>query len=397
MTGRRVAVVGGSIAGCAAALAVHRAGADEVTVYERATGGLQGRGVGIAMHNNIVRQLQTEGYLDPDTPYMQMAERKWVTWDGESYGGQVVGSHVFDYRAFDWGLVWQALRDRIPEDVTYRTGCHVTSVVDSADDIVVTLSDGTDGRFDAVVGADGYRSIVRAAMFPEARPRYAGYLLWRGTVPGAEIPPHDGLWEPQESVVAAFPGGHLIGYLIPGRHGEPVLNWAVYAAPPAELALDLDDPTSLPPGALGAELLDHLDVVAQQVPPYWREVVGRTPREQVFAQPIYDMHVSACVAGRLALAGDAAAVARPHTGGGAGKALQDAVTLQSVLSGGMAWSDALRAYDEQRGAANRVLVELGRSLGSATVLAPPNWREMGQAQFDEWWLDATGLRKAVRN
>lgn len=389
MTGGRIAVIGGSIAGCAAALAAHRAGVEDITVFERTSGGLQDRGVGIGIHSELCRQLETAGYLDPEMPYLQLGERKWITSDGESYGGQVIGTQPFDFRAYDWGSVWQALRDRISGSVRYRTGCPVTSVIDTAEAAVVTLSDGTQQRFDMVLGADGYRSAVRAAMFPELRPRYAGYLLWRGTVPAADLPDHRGLWESHEAVAVAFPGGHLMMYLIPGRLGEPVLNWAVYAVPPAQPELDLEDPTSLPPGSIGAELLDHLEVLAEKMPLYWREVLRSMPREKVLAQPIYDIHVSACVAGRLALVGDAAAVARPHTGGGAVKALQDGVTLQSVLSQEMTWSEALHAYDRQRGPVNRSLVELGRALGSATVLEAPNWREMDPARFTEWWAGVT--------
>jgi 2-polyprenyl-6-methoxyphenol hydroxylase-like FAD-dependent oxidoreductase len=389
MTEGKIAVIGGSIAGCAAALAVHRAGAEEITVFERTTGGLEDRGVGIGIHGELSLQLEAAGYVDPEMPYLQLAERKWITWDGESYGGQLVGTQPFDFRAYDWGSVWQGLRDRIPGSVRYRTGCRVTSVVDTADEVVVTLSDGTEDRFDRVFGADGYRSVVRAVMFPDLRPQYAGYLLWRGTVPAADLPERKGLWESHEAVGVVFADGHLMMYLIPGRFGEPVLNWAVYAAPPAEQALELDDPTSLPPGSVGAELLDYLRVLAEKLPLYWREVLRVMPREKIFAQPIYDMYVPSCVNGRLALVGDAAAVARPHTGGGAVKALQDAATLQSVLSREMTWPDALHAYDRQRAPVNRSLVELGRALGSATVLEPPNWREMVPERFTEWWGTVT--------
>lgn len=390
MTERRIAVIGGSVAGCAAALAAHRAGVDEITVFERNTGGLQDRGVGIGIHNDLCRQLEPAGYLDPEVPYRQLRTRRWITCDDESYGGQVIGVQPFDFRAYDWGSVWQGLRDRLPDGVRYRAGCRVDSVADTAEDAVVTLSDGTQERFDLVLGADGYRSAVRTMMFPDLRPRYAGYLLWRGTLPAADLPEHEGIWEFDEAVGVAFPRGHLMMYLIPGRGGEPVLNWAVYAVPPIDLALDLDDPTSLPPGSVGAELLGHLAVLAEKMPPYWREVLHRMPREKIFVQPIYDMCVEACVSGRLALVGDAAAVARPHTGGGAVKAIQDAVTLQAVLSREKSWSDALHTYEGQRVPVNRSLVDLGGVLGRATVLDPPDWRAMESARFTEWWANLMG-------
>lgn len=47
-TGLNVAIIGGSIAGCAAAIALRRVGC-EVTVYERSRGTLEDRGAGIGM------------------------------------------------------------------------------------------------------------------------------------------------------------------------------------------------------------------------------------------------------------------------------------------------------------------------------------------------------------
>ena len=45
----RVGIIGGSIAGCAAAALLHRAG-DDVAVFERSGSGLVSRGAGILMH-----------------------------------------------------------------------------------------------------------------------------------------------------------------------------------------------------------------------------------------------------------------------------------------------------------------------------------------------------------
>ncbi|MEW2455904.1 FAD-dependent oxidoreductase [Streptomyces albus] len=59
--GSHVAVVGGSIAGCAAAVALARAGR-EVTVFERSRGGLRDRGAGITLPASLRDEL-----LDADT------------------------------------------------------------------------------------------------------------------------------------------------------------------------------------------------------------------------------------------------------------------------------------------------------------------------------------------
>lgn len=94
--------------------------------------------------------------------------------------------------------------------------------------------------------------------------------------------------------------------------------------------------------------------------------------------------------GRVLLAGDAAAVARPHTGAGAVKALQDATVLESALATADTWADALDTYDTDRTVSGRAMVDLGRRLGGALVRATPDWRAMDQSAMEAWWRRADG-------
>src|SRR5262245_47502899 len=59
-----VAVIGGSIAGCAAAIALRRAGC-EVTVFERSRGNLEDRGAGIGMPLALLHTLVERDFVDP--------------------------------------------------------------------------------------------------------------------------------------------------------------------------------------------------------------------------------------------------------------------------------------------------------------------------------------------
>lgn len=94
----------------------------------------------------------------------------------------------------------------------------------------------------------------------------------------------------------------------------------------------------------------------------------------------------------MLLAGDAATVARPHTGAGAVKALQDATVLESAIATATTWPEALEAYDTDRTVAGRVMVDLGRRLGHALVGRTPRWRGLDQAGLEAWWrrVDGTG-------
>ncbi|WP_437113228.1 FAD-dependent monooxygenase [Streptomyces venezuelae] len=397
MRGGKVAVVGGSIAGCAAALAAHRGGADEITVYERAAGDLADRGVGLAVHDSRYAELASAGYLDAGMPWVQLVRRRWYVRDDAS--GTPVGREIavmpFPFRTYNWGPLWRELRGRIPEGVDFRAGSPVRHVRPGPDDVEVT-TDTDSTRHDLVIGADGYRSAVRAARFGDVRPAYAGYLAWRGAFPEARLRDPE-LWADDDCVYAVFPGGHVIIYRIPDGAGGHRVNWVLYTAPPPglDLGLGLDlrltGPTSLPPGGLTDALSTHLRFVADELlPPYWGALLRETAPDELFLQPMYDFTAPRCTADRVLLVGDAAAVARPHTGAGAVKALQDATVLESALATADTWDDALDTYDTDRTVSGRAMVDLGRRLGGAFVQATPDWRAMDQAAMDAWWRQADG-------
>ncbi|MEV8017941.1 FAD-dependent monooxygenase [Streptomyces sp. NPDC086554] len=397
MRGGKVAIVGGSIAGCAAALAAHRGGADEITVYERAAGHLADRGVGLAVHNSRYAELDSAGYLDADMPWVQLDRRRWYVRDGSAAGplGHEIGAMPFPFRTYNWGPLWHELRRRVPESVEFRSGVAVEEVRPGDEGAEVGTAEGT-ARFDLVIGADGYRSVVRTAAFADVRPAYAGYLAWRGAFPADRLVDPE-LWAAQDCVYVVFPGGHLIVYRIPDGTGGQRVNWVLYTAPPADLDLGLGRdlrltaPTSLPPGGLTEALTSHLTFVCDELlPPYWGGLVHTTAPDELFLQPMYDFTAPRYTTGRVLLMGDAATVARPHTGAGAVKALQDATVLESAFATATTWPDALDTYDTDRTVAGAAMVDLGRRLGRALVEETPPWRSMDQTALETWWKQADG-------
>jgi 2-polyprenyl-6-methoxyphenol hydroxylase-like FAD-dependent oxidoreductase len=403
-----VAVVGGSIAGCAAARALHRAGAGEVVVLERASGRLQDRGVGLAIQNERYAELEAAGYLDERMPWVALARRPWVVQDGTRRQGREIASLPFPYRSYSWGSLWQELRHRLPDAVEYRNGSVIHAVADGsdgtdgadradgADGATVIFADGTQEQFDLVVGADGYRSTVRAAMLPpgSAAPVWGGYLAWRGTLAAEQLPGPVDAFPEDAATTVVFPGGHMIAYRIPGTpggEGGTQVNWVFYATPPAHLAEPLADPEATPSAELTEALTGYqLDIVERHFPGYWRDVVHGTPKETRLLQPIHDAVAPRFAHGRLVLMGDAAAIARPHTGSGALKALQDATVLGRALGEADSLPQALAAYDAERAPVGRAILELGRSLGRAHVQQTPDWASLDQRSFDAWWQANSG-------
>ncbi|MFD5487802.1 FAD-dependent monooxygenase [Streptomyces virginiae] len=394
MRGGTIAVIGGSIAGCAVATAVARAGAGHVVVLERTRGRLADRGVGLCVHDERAVELRASGALPAGIEAHRLRRRRWVVRDdAEGAGGRLLWQQPFPFHSYHWGLLWRGLRECVPGTVVYRQGETVTAVeaagsgTGGGDGARVRLAGGSVEGYDLVVGADGYRSVVRAALCADSRPHYAGYVCWRGNFDAARLDGLGALADPVPEAVTTvcFPGGTCVVYRIPGP-GGPRVNWVLYAAPPQDGQLRLDDPTSFPPGALTPGLAEHLDALLErEFPPYWRRALALTDPADTFVQPIYDLEAARTSGGRLLLAGDAASVVRPHNTSGAAKALQDATALADGWRRSESFEELLDGYHRARGAAGRELVALARRLGRAQVERTPAWAAMDGDGMAAWW------------
>ncbi len=381
----RVGVIGGSIAGCAVAIALSRAGC-EVTVFERTRGTLRDRGFGIGMPPSVLDTLVAADYVSPLLPVVPGEERVFVVRDGNAPAGRVLWRQPLPVCFTNWSLLWRSLWQRVP-DPGYCPG--TAAAIGDVDEAGATVFAGAAGamRFDVVIGADGHASTVRQRITPGSLPHLPGYGLWRGTYPEDLLPRGAVAALEPGAIMVCFPRGHCMIYLIPNHMltGRRLINWGVYMTPPRPMS----DPALIPPGQVPPELMTVLRaVVTGCFPPLWADVIGRTPAERISVQPIFDVTASRYVSGRLALAGDAGATARPHTGSGAVKALQDAFAFESACRQTTEWASVLADYETARSAAGNTLTALGRSLGHALVERTPDWNAMPAADFPAWWRDA---------
>lgn len=390
--GPRVLVAGGSLGGLTAAHVLTGLGCD-VEVLERSPVPLTGRGAGIVLHPATVRWWR-EHDVRP-LGEMSAAMRRLRYLDA---GGAVAHEQACRYRVSSFDALYRDLAGRF-DPARHRRGTEVTSFDLRDGGVTVATADGATERCDLLVCADGIGSRARQLLLPEVRPRYAGYVAWRGTVAERDLSP-----AAAEALLGAIvyhlvPHGHFLAYPIPNGDGsvEPgrrLTNWLWYrnVAEGDELDSLMTDrggvrrPVSLAPGAVAPGRLAELrDTSAAQLPPPVAELIRVTA--EPFVQVVFDIEVPRMAFGRACLIGDAAFALRPHAAVGSAKAAEDAWRLGAALEAcGLDVGAALERWEPGQ-------LELGRGALARTRRAGERAQHTGEWQLGEplpWGLYQVG-------
>lgn len=348
----RAVVVGGGIGGLTAAVALDLRGW-HVTVLERATE-LQPVGSGISLAPNSQRALDVIGLGEE--------VRSLAAWEGEgglrTPGGRWLsrsdakaaaqrfgGSLVLLHRA----TLIDKLASRIPDGVVHTASAAALAdpgvVGDPARPAGVTTAEGV---FEAelVVGADGIRSAVRAALFP-AHPGavYAGFATWRLLVPplGRPFAQHE-----------TWGRGRIWGT-------HPFADGTVYAygaaiAPAGEHAPDGEK----------AELLRRFGDWHDPIP----AIIDAAAPEEILRHDVHHITepLPAFHRGRVALLGDAAHAMPPTLGQGGNQAIEDAVVLAHHADPAQPDALGLAAYTAARRPRTTAIARKAVGVGRVNML-----------------------------
>ncbi len=313
----RAIVIGGGIAGPAAALFLQRAGVLPEVVEAHPQPATIGGGFQIAP--NGMRVLGALGLAER----VAAAGSPSSEFQFRNHRGRAIGT--LDLRRSGVGVtIRRAVFHRLLLDeagsrgITIAYGRRLTAIDDSGDAVVARFDDGTTTCGDMLVAADGVKSRVRELVLPRhARPQYTGMIGIGGFVARGAADPDD----PGDARRLNFMVGPRLqfGYATLSAGSS---DWGWWCHLPQDQELSKGELQSMSDDELRSRVLDAFHGWQSPVASF----VGAT--EHIMRTPIYDVaplptwHV-----GRVMLIGDAAHAMSPAGGQGASLALEDAMVL----------------------------------------------------------------------
>ena len=222
-----------------------------------------------------------------------------------------------------------------------RLGLTVDALDQDADGVDVRFSDGSAGRYDLVVGADGIGSRVRTLIFPDApKAEYTGQSTWRLMTPrpaGIDCR-HFFLGGPNK--VGFTPVSASEMYLFVNESTPQVFR------DERDLKLGLIERLA----AYGGILADIRDGITDD------SIINFRPLEAFFLPPPWH-------SGRVVLIGDAAHPTTPQLASGAGIAVEDGLVLAEELMVDRSMAATLDAFTSRREPRCRLVVEGSIEIG----------------------------------
>lgn len=392
----KIGIVGGSIAGCSAAILLSRAGYD-VTVYERHRVSLVGRGGGIGTPSAVLKGLIENDEIDADFPNFTTTEMPFVgKRSADDRYGRPAWGFPLDLRAFHWSALWNNLRKRVPDNI-YHEGQKITGAhMKGERTAVLQLEDGSQEEFDLVLFADGYQSLGRKLLFPETGLTYRGYMLWRGLLPEADMPESAPLGTKVPRLSHTEIPGHTVMYFIPNENGsveegERIYNWAAYIplaeADLGEFMIDRNGrfhDGTLPPGYMRLSEENRLKaLVAENLPAYFAEIISKT--ENTYVQLIYTSDLPGYYRDRFCLIGDAGMVIQPFTGSGVFKGYNNTKDLLENLKSLASIDEALQQWSEKELNSAKRLLALGEQMEKAFIWNQLDYATATGEEVAAWW------------
>jgi 2-polyprenyl-6-methoxyphenol hydroxylase-like FAD-dependent oxidoreductase len=348
MTARRVLVVGGGTAGNAATVLLCRAGiaVDLVEIdpdWQSATGSgitLQGNALRVLRELGVWDQVSDDGYAFDDLGLATPDGHVFHVQQDIRMGGDELPATVGMQRPRLQRILIDAVR---ASGARVRLGTTVETLAQDGDGVSVRFSDGTDGRYDLVIAADGLNSRTRAMIGIAEKPEPTGMAIWRTPAPRPEAVTRTDL---------AYGGPcYIAGYC-------PTSEKTVYAY----LVERCRERAAVDP----ADYADEMRLLAAGYGGVWPVIAASItdPKQVNYTWFTRLLVEGAWHRGRVVLVGDAAHCCPPTLAQGAAMSLEDALVLAELLTTREEWDDdLLRAYYARRIDRVRMVVDASVQLG----------------------------------
>jgi 2-polyprenyl-6-methoxyphenol hydroxylase-like FAD-dependent oxidoreductase len=341
-----VLIVGGGIGGLSLAVGLRNRDIDVELVEIQKSWSVHG--VGIIQQCNVVRAMAQLGLLDSYLNASFSFDFVGMYSADGSLRAMIPGQRLAgpEYPA-NLGISRIALHDVLVSaagrrGAMIRLGLTVESLQVNENNVAAKFTDGSEGVYDLVVGADGIYSKVRSLVFGDALvPRFTGQAVWRYNFSRPGWIDH----------LAVFAGPHGNAGLVPLN--QNLMYMFVTSYEPGNPRMPADKLHPL----MRERLRDFGGIIAEL-----REQISDPggvvykPLEVIFVPPPWYRD-------RVILIGDAAHSTTPHLGQGAGMAVEDAVVLSEELAHSRPTVDPLNAFMARRFERCKFIVEASIQVG----------------------------------
>lgn len=339
-----IAIVGAGIGGLAAGIALHRAGYS-VEIFEQAAA-IGEVGAGLSLTPNAMKALTWLG-VEPAVRPLADEPPQQITRHYAS--GEVLVRFDRSDTVARWGAPYLQIHRADLHAVLLRhfvtqcggkvhTGQKLISLQsnDGGAPAELAFASGDSLQAQAVIGADGLKSVVRRALFGDDAPRFERFVAWRGLVPRERL---GALELSAGSAVFAGPGRLFVRY--PVRHGA-LMNFVAFARVETWAGESWSQTGDIAePRAVLADFHPEVHAILDATP------AGRCHKWGLFARD----PLPSWTRGVTTLLGDAAHPMLPWFGQGAASALEDAVVLGRCLLEGDSPKEintGFRRYEQAR-------------------------------------------------
>lgn len=314
-------IIGGGIGGLATALALSRKGFAVHLIERAAEFGEIGAGIQIAPNGS--RMLDDLGVLDKIQTYAVYPQRLILVdaLNGDllttlDFGKKFQRSYTYPYLVMHRSDLLTILLDacRQSKAITLETNREVVALDDLHDGALVTCADGSTYECEALIGADGLRSVVRRYVLDDGEPTCVGFVAYRGAIPMEEVIETAGL-----DTIRYWIGPNLRLIQYPLRRGELYNQVAVFKS--QHYRADADN--------WGTE--QELEAQFARTDESVQRALTRVKRDRRW--PLFDRPpADNWTRHNITLLGDSAHPMLQHIAQGACQALEDAVCLADMLA-----------------------------------------------------------------